>query len=54
MAESLTITSVSRLFEEGKTARKEQITECSYEQDTSEFYWWSKGWLEEHADLEGD
>ena len=53
MGELLSISSVSRLFEEGKTARREQILDCPYKQDTSDFYWWSKGWLEEHTDLEG-
>ena len=53
MDESLTVSSAGRLFEEGRTARKEEVMECSYKQDTSEFYWWSKGWLEAHTDLEG-
>lgn len=44
---SLTLSQVMRLLVEGRKARKAGVTEDAYPRGSSEFHWWSAGWLDE-------
>lgn len=44
---ALRLNEVRNLMEEGREARRNEITEHAYTPNTSEWFWWAKGWLEE-------
>jgi len=46
----MTINEAMKLFEEGKKARTEMSTDMPYEKNSSEAFWWAKGWLEKHKE----
>lgn len=48
---TLTLAKAMQIFEEGKLACQNYVTLCPYEENTSEHFWWAKGWLEEHKSL---
>lgn len=48
---SITISQAIRLVAEGREARKANVTKDAYPRGSSEFRWWSAGWLDEDKEI---
>lgn len=44
---SVTLAQAMRLVAEGRLARRAEVIEDAYPRGSSEFRWWSEGWLDE-------
>lgn len=45
---AMMLSEAERILEEGRQARKDEITEVPYPIESSQAFWWARGWKIEH------
>lgn len=51
---SITISQAIKLVAEGRDARKAGVVKDAYPRGSSEFRWWSAGWLDKDKEIRND